>query len=867
MLQLRYKWVLYLICLMETDCAREESGDEKYPGAHLKMKEEIAMKRAFRKVAALLLVLLLTLPLLAGCGNEKEEAITEVGGTPVLEVNGVPVSMVDGVPLFHQYKSREVDLGLTEDETLYDVIEIDGELRATVGVLDPNYDPENPDAYIGKPYNTEHRWFSLDFEEDTARRERTEVYHEITFPADPTSGWVYGGEPMEDDWGKGIDYHFYRDGEIQYADMVFEDPLTLEMEDDIIHPSCYGEIAHFMVCDDVPFIAIDGGYSEDDGVVHRFPNARAEFLFIGERYINTWDVYWDYPEYEYRGLIGIAGKPFALLAVKDQNRDQGCLVPLTAEITSIIPDEGSRIKGFPTGGTFSDGRFGYFMSNTELWRTDGTNSECLIDLVPHGANDTSATRSVRALTDGRLLVSVDGKLIELSESDGTDAVTICNIAAIEYDAGIGDFSDLSLLLSKYNDQADGTFFRAREYEDAASLNLAILSGDVDMVITPNRLILKNYVKQELLAPLEEVVPALFEKDVLVESVVNAAKVDGVCYYLPTSFHVCGEYITDPSDLKDGKLFEDRVAYYDYIRENDPEYFKDNATDQILKTFANDLDEWIDWETSTCHFDDGTFAPLLELCALGCTEEEAYAYFNSKTSMEQWWGRERKAASFELEDGVESYRFTDVKSALDYQKEHPAATDRLGGPTTWVQVDFPIPSRVHEGYAIDAHNLYAIIDHEETKAACGDLLSWLILEDVIEEFPENDKDPYYATHRFWDGFPINKDETDRYLKRLIHSYLDPEAEAASVNPEAVKISPSIAAEMRYLAQDFDAKCGETQYEIAWEYINKADHLRYTDGDIFEVIRNEAEGFFTGANTAEKAADYIQNRISLYLAEQS
>ncbi|MBR4866648.1 MAG: hypothetical protein IKU11_08160, partial [Clostridia bacterium] len=120
---------------------------------------------------------------------------------------------------------------------------------------------------------------------------------------------------------------------------------------------------------------------------------------------------------------------------------------------------------------------------------------------------------------------------------------------------------------------------------------------------------------------------------------------------------------------------------------------------------------------------------------------------------------------------------------------------------------------------------------------------------------------------WDGFSINKKETEQYLNRLINSYLDPEAEVASANPEAVEIDPYVPTFLRFLAQQYNAKCGQAQYEATWDYIEKADHLRYYDSELHRVIRNEAQSFFSGSITAEQAADYVQNRISLYLAEQS
>ena len=197
------------------------------------------MKTTVKRITALFLILLLTASLLASCkSGGEEETVTEV----------------DGIPVFDQYKSRKVDLGLSENEVIYDIIEIDGMLRATVGVLAPDFDPDNPEEYFGRPYPTEHRWYGLDYVEDSSKREKTVAYHEITFPTDPNVDFVFGGEPMEDEYGKGILYHLYRNGEIQ--DDVLIEPGTLELLGGEVVSFPYSAMAQIMIVDGTPFASI-----------------------------------------------------------------------------------------------------------------------------------------------------------------------------------------------------------------------------------------------------------------------------------------------------------------------------------------------------------------------------------------------------------------------------------------------------------------------------------------------------------------------------------------------------------------------------------------------------------------------------------
>ena len=797
------------------------------------------MKKKMIRLLALWLLPVLLAPFLAACsGDADENTATEV----------------DGIPVYDKYASREIDLGLTRDETILNVIEVDGEIRATIGVNERPYVWDEEDTI---PYRTEYRYYDMEYVElDPARREKTKSYHEIVFVADPSVDFVVGGELFEDYHYKGVQYHYYNNGEM-------EETVLYSFEGDM-EPSewsaPFGTLATLMLYEDVPFYSFDIGMWRG-GKIERGERSK---LFIGDNVVNTdWHNGLAH-DFTFHGLIGIDGVPYGLV-VSDEKT---LLVPLTPETTELN-DEGVEIDGDPTGGAFTDGRFGYFLCNTEIWRTDGKESKYLIDLAPHGCSQTSAVRAVSGLSDGRILVVADDKLIELFASDGSEEDTrVYTIGTLEYDGIYGKTDDLNFLVAQYNEQSTNAYFQVKKFEEKAKLNLALLSGEIAMVITPDLFTLQDYVKQGLLAPLEEVAPALFEKDVLIETVVDATRVDGICYFLPTYFDICGESINDPSLLKGGKLFETREEYFEFINQHDPEYFKCQYKEDALNTFTRDVDEWIDWETNTCHFDDGTFAATLEFCIQGCTDEEFRQNFEElhvRAGRNGLYGKYYTAESFSLNDSVASYRFTDVGKALAYQKKLPPRDLFSTDPYTWVVVDFPLPSRVHSGYEINARNLYAVVDDAESRDAAADLLQWMILEDVLEEFPEKDNTPMNFFKTDWDGFSINRDENDRYLRRLLNGDMDPEA-VSEVNPKGEKRDPITMAFLRDNIKWHNVKCGKDQYEITWEYIHNADHLQYYKNEISAVIHEEAGRYFGGMITARQAADYVQNRISLYLAEQ-
>ena len=55
------------------------------------------------------------------------------------------------------------------------------------------------------------------------------------------------------------------------------------------------------------------------------------------------------------------------------------------------------------------------------------------------------------------------------------------------------------------------------------------------------------------------------------------------------------------------------------------------------------------------------------------------------------------------------------------------------------------------------------------------------------------------------------------------------------------------------------------QMIWDFVSGADQLT-DDMMVQNVIWSELQPYLNGDITSEKAAEYIQNRVSIYLAEQ-
>ncbi|MBE6998980.1 MAG: hypothetical protein E7428_02205 [Ruminococcaceae bacterium] len=772
------------------------------------------MKQSFWGMLSLFLLIALLVSLFSSCGNGERT----------------------GEPDNNNYLGENVDLGLSENETLMDIIEVDGELRATVGVTSDEMVAKYGTEY-GTPYKTEYRYYDMEFVEDTAKREPTASFHQIAQHYDPSLNLTIGGEPYlyTDENGVetsyGVRYKLYKDGE------PIGDVLNPVGPSNYGRYTNYGVSANVVMAEDTPYVWLN--YKD-----YYFE------LFVKDRFVKSTEIPVEVSHAIY-GLMEIDGVPYALVHAEqyddfskeytyfqDPLWKETRLIPLTAE-TAELSLEGTELDGVPTGGAFGDGTHSYYMCGSELWRTDGKESQRISELIFCGVNGMSDVRSVRSLSDGRILMVVNGELIELTASE-TSVPAERNVYVLGVMDG-GYFDDISLLAAKFNSQGGEYQFVAKEYKDITRLNLALLSGEVDVIVTADQFALKNYVKQDLLAPLEEVVPEFFEEGVLIENIVDVTREDGTCYYLPREFAIWGR-VMEYRLLEKGEPFETLDAYYDFIRENDPRFLRSIQKRQLFTHMTSALDEWIDWENNNCHFDDGSFEATLEFCNEAApsyeTTENSYPTPGSLTPT--------YSGLLYLDNLIYDPYFTRIESAKEYvaglENGDPEVLPETneGG---WAWVAHPLPSAVYDGFAIDAERYFAVVDKEESREAAGAFLRWHFLEDVVGEIAPDDPGLDYNDYNIKqvDRFSINQAECERYVGRNL---------AWDGSNKEVRL----ALEQR-------------KYEDTWNIIKQADHLQHFDNAIFRVMNEEAYRYFDGEITAKQAAEYVQNRISIYLAEQS
>ena len=171
--------------------------------------------------------------------------------------------------------------------------------------------------------------------------------------------------------------------------------------------------------------------------------------------------------------------------------------------------------------------------------------------------------------------------------------------------------ELSQKVLRYNRMSDKYAITIKEFDTPEDLNKALLSGEIGLIASGDRLLLRNYAEKGLLLDLEEGMPALFEDGVLYKSLVDTARVGGKSYFLPRTFWLYGYKIKENLYPESG--FRTAEDFFLFIDEKDPEYKKRMERSVAFDFYGlRRLDEWIDWDAGTCRFDDGDFDPGVSL---------------------------------------------------------------------------------------------------------------------------------------------------------------------------------------------------------------------------------------------------------------
>lgn len=331
---------------------------------------------------------------------------------------------------------------------------------------------------------------------------------------------------------------------------------------------------------------------------------------------------------------------------------------------------------------------------------------------------------------------------------------------------------------------------------------------------------------EDLTPYIENDPDISEDD-FIDSVINAAKIDGKLYYIPAQFAIM-TMLASKKDVGDktGWTFDEMKQYID-SKPEDVRLFEDNSKSTILMYLTYTcLPQFVDFEKNECNFDSDDFKSLLELANRGVNDE-------AQMDTEMGWTEDIQNGKQLFIVGTISPDFWAIYDSI-YNGDAAC-------------IGFPDPER---------KGTYAqFLGSIGMSQACSDKdLAW----EFIKFNASREQMGKSYSKGMTGGMPTRKDMFELYLKAYMttESYTDefgnniePVSGGIGVGNISVDLKPITEAEAQQFRDLTDS------VSRSWE----------TDESIFNIIEEESKAFFAGDKSADETAKTIQNRASTYLNE--
>ena len=472
---------------------------------------------------------------------------------------------------------------------------------------------------------------------------------------------------------------------------------------------------------------------------------------------------------------------------------------------------GIRIDGRALG---SDGTWNYYTSGTILCRTDGERMESIGDITHFGA-DPNSISGMEPVENGLLLLSGDtliGLAFAEQQNNNTEEDPDQLVVGAYYPSPY-----VIRAVSQYNLAADDAV-ELRSFEDKEKMNFALLSGEIDVIASYDAGLLENYARRGVLTPLESVVEDEV-REKIAENIRAAGTIDGKLFMIPDLVKISGMILPEAVVRREGNGITSVSELAAVLKELEIRNFyqrtsRENALNQLL---MHGVSAWVDLERRECRFEDPDFIELLRLA-------EGFARDDDQTAANQDEMRKPLFSPWYSIRSPEGF----AALSLWYEVKGSGVPYSDYGLRA---VLLPCPAVKDSGLTLEPDMLFAVTKNGAKKPESGRFLSWILSEKTQQDA---------MGEGIW-GLPVRPDLWEMAAERAIQDTLG----TSSLSEE----------EARGLYDGFVPLC------------LSADHYGGSSfQEITDVIREEALRYFSGEITAEKAAEYIQNRASIYLAEQ-
>lgn len=501
--------------------------------------------------------------------------------------------------------------------------------------------------------------------------------------------------------------------------------------------------------------------------------------------------------------------------------------------------------------TYSQNLYGYKLEEQE--------SEKVVDWMDCDIDPTNLS-TIFPLTDGRILglfttydEKTEKQIFSLVFLTKTDAATVapktvltlaCMYLPWDLRNRIIAFNkantDYRIIVNDYSQYATDEDYDA----GVTKLNTEIISGKVPDLLYTGNLPISQYAGRGILVDLLPLIDADSElsREDLMTNVIEAASINGHLYQAVSAFNimtvvaldkVVGEYDKwTLEELNDAmtKLQPDATVFGPY-------YTRDSV---FYECISRNLSYYVNWDTGVCSFDSQEFRDLLEF-ANAFPEEIDWEAVNDGTD-EAYYGASALLHGTQLL--LNNYIYS-IESLL------------------WTLGEYGDEKLCFIGYPSQEgnNNSFSLVDGLCITTTCSDVnAAWQFVREVFTE--EYQEDSY-------DGLPTNANVFNRRLAdvQTITYATDENGEyVLDENGEKV-IIPKATIWDDETQQTTDIACMSKELaDQLMELYNSIHTCASYDAEIYNIVEQEAAGYFAGQTALDEIVKRIQNRVSLIVAEK-
>lgn len=387
--------------------------------------------------------------------------------------------------------------------------------------------------------------------------------------------------------------------------------------------------------------------------------------------------------------------------------------------------------------------------------------------------------------------------------------------------------DVRFTVLDYSENID--YSKTNAFEDAITrINADIIAGRMPDLMMVNQLPWRQYASKGLLEDLGKLMEKdkSFNRDLYLTNFLDASKLNGKLYTIASSVILTG--IITSRDLvgdRTGWTVQEFQQLVDQQPDKENLFYQMPGESILSMLLMGNLNAYIDTEKGTANFDTPDFIQLLEFAKKYGVKP---ADMNGDAGMDAGANGEFKYPAFQM---AYLSRFEDYSM---YNANYKNQAVLLG-----------LPSAQKTGPMLQGGSPLAVAANSRNK----DLI-WEFLKFVLSEGQQDQMITSY------EGFPLLRSSIDKAAQKAIE-------DTKNIDPNVNPMDPNLKADSAYWG---GAKVTEADTRALIGLISSSTSLLSYDEKANQLIFEETQNFFNGNKTAAETAASIQSRLKAYVGEQ-